>query len=66
MLGMCNGRFNKNNGPQIDGHIHLFDHRGILQSGTPNKFVKSVCFVDIVSSKFVPLSDSSIQRLFKI
>lgn len=56
----------KNNGPQIDGRIHLFDHRGILQSGVPNKFVKSVCFVDIVSSKFVPLSDSSIQRLFKI
>ena len=56
----------KNNGPQIDGSIHIFDHRGILQSGTPNRFVKSVCFVDIVSSKFVPLSDSSIQRLFKI
>lgn len=56
----------KNNGPQIDGCIHIFDHRGILQSGTPNKFVKSVCFVDIVSSKFVPLSDSNTQRLFKI
>lgn len=67
---MCNGRiirkFIKNNGPQIDGYIHLFERRGILQSGVPNKFVKSVCFVDIVFSKFVPLSDSNTQRLFKI